>query len=134
LACLHPSKGATALQDTSALTKSPIFNQLLPADGIHSARTASHGTGLATKTQIVAISLLSYSQGMNDKSQRVAGIFIAPRYADWAVAVFGWLGARRVGRHFRDWAFRRRCWRFVVCLGLVLSRRSHFDLAQLNAC
>jgi len=30
------------------------------------------------QTQIVAISLLSYSQGMNDKSQRVAGIFIAP--------------------------------------------------------
>jgi hypothetical protein len=54
--CLHLSKGATALQDTSALTKSPIFNQLLPAYGIHSARTTSLGTGLATKTQIVAIS------------------------------------------------------------------------------
>jgi hypothetical protein len=44
--CLHPSKGATALQDTSALTKSPIFNQLLPEFGTHSLEIASHGTHL----------------------------------------------------------------------------------------
>jgi hypothetical protein len=41
------------------------------------------------------------------------------RYAGWAVAVFGWLGARRAERHFLDWAFRRPRWRAVVYLGLV---------------
>jgi hypothetical protein len=40
--------------------------------------TASHSTGLAPKTQIMAISLLSYCHDMKDKAQRVAGIFIAP--------------------------------------------------------
>ncbi len=42
------------------------------------ARTASHGTGLATEKVDSGDQLLSYCQEMNDKSQRVAGIFIAP--------------------------------------------------------
>jgi hypothetical protein len=62
----------------------------------------------------------SYCREMDDKSQRAAGLFIAPsHYADWAVVVFGWLRAWHAERHFLDWAFRRRCWRVVVCLGLV---------------
>jgi hypothetical protein len=76
---------------------------------------------------------LHASQEMNDKSQRVAGIFIAP-----LIMLAGlWLclevlGAWQAEWPFLDWTFRRCCWRLVVCLGLVLSRRSHpiFDPAH----
>jgi hypothetical protein len=78
LACLHPSKGATALQDTSALTKSPIFNQLLSAYGISFCSNRKSRDWSCYQNADRGDQLLSYSQGMNDKSQRVAGIFIAP--------------------------------------------------------
>jgi hypothetical protein len=37
-------------------------------------------------------------------------------------------------RHFLDWAFRRRCWSLMVCLGLVCQRAKHqIKLAKLGA-
>ena len=43
-------------------------------------------------------------------------------YAGWAVAVPRRLGAWCAAWLFLDWTFHRPCWRFVVCVGLVLSR------------
>jgi len=77
LACLHPSKGATALQDTSAL-----------ANRQYSTSFCQHTEFIPLEPQVTQLvllpnadrgdQLLNYSQGLNDKSQRVAGIFIAP--------------------------------------------------------
>jgi hypothetical protein len=96
------------------------------------SKIASHGTGLATKTQIVAIS----SELVSGNERQIAAcrrnIHSPSHYAGWAVAVFGRLGAWQAEWPFLDWTFRRCCWRLVVCLGLVLSRRSHpiFDPAH----
>ena len=72
MACLQPSKGH--------LRSNEIANiQSASASIRNSFRSNRKSRDWSCyQTQIVAISLLSYSQGMNDKSQRVAGIFIAP--------------------------------------------------------
>jgi hypothetical protein len=76
--CLHPSKGATALQDTSALTKLANIQPAFARIRNSFARNRKSRDRSRHRNADCGDQLPSYSQGMNDKSQRVAGLFIAP--------------------------------------------------------